>query len=180
MAMLTCGHAKTMLAGYADGALSATEREAVEIHLERCGRCRQLVLDQQRVQRVLGSYGPPRTSEEDWEAVGERLRAELEGTGLRAVLKTRPRIEALAEKPPRETEPETPTSAPVPTTPAATEKAAGSQAAVRLRPLRPEAVRGGRSFGGARRRPRFGWVAHVIGLLAAAAAVALGLLMASR
>lgn len=80
---MTCNEARTMLAGLADDELTPVEREAVAVHLERCGRCRQRVLDQQRVQHVLESYTPPEVPEERWDAIGKRLRAELQGTGLR-------------------------------------------------------------------------------------------------
>ncbi|MGB2613914.1 MAG: zf-HC2 domain-containing protein, partial [Phycisphaerae bacterium] len=61
-----------MLAGYADGELSAVEREAIRLHLDRCGRCRALVADQQRVQRVLDSYVPPAVPPERWTAMRRR------------------------------------------------------------------------------------------------------------
>jgi anti-sigma factor RsiW len=159
-----------MLAGYADDELTAVEREAVAAHLEACGRCRQLVLDQQRLQHVLESYTPPPVPEERWEAMGKRLRAELQGTGLRAVLKTRPRIEALE---PERTEPPAGAEDPTPL-PAAWLAAPGAAAARPGAAARPRAGAAGLAWA---RRPRFGWMAHVAGAVAAGFLLLVGLLV---
>jgi anti-sigma factor RsiW len=171
--MLTCNQTRPLLAGFADGELQAVEREAVAAHLETCGRCRQRVLDQQHVQHVLESYTPPAVGERQWTAIGKRLRSELEGTGLKAVLKTRARVESLGETPVEEKEDDEQT----PVT------AAGLPAS-----LRPPTPRTGQrptalplpgttaaAAHAKRRRVRHKWVAHLVGALAASVILIMGL-----
>ena len=172
--MITCDDLRPMLAGYVDGQLSALEAEVVAAHLEQCGRCRQTLRDQQQVQYVLDADRPPEVADDRWEEIGKRLRAELEGTGERIVLKTRSRIETLLTSPPpalqdvepappaRPTEPPSP-AAPLPPT---TFKSPAVRPAARLR-LGEARLRRGKA--------RFVWVAHAIGALAAALLIALGL-----
>jgi anti-sigma factor RsiW len=171
--MLSCNQTRPLLAGFADGELQAAEREAVAAHLEACGRCRQCVLDQQHVQHVLESYTPPAVSERQWTAVGKRLRSELEGSGLKAVLKTQARVESLEETPAEEKRDEDET--PITT--------AGLPASVRLPaprtgqrptslPLPGTAAAAARVK---RRRIRHKWVAHLVGIVAAGVVLAMGL-----
>jgi anti-sigma factor RsiW len=171
--MLSCSQTRPLLAGFADDELQAVEREAVAAHLETCGRCRQRVLDQQHVQHVLESYTPPPVSERGWATLGRRLRNELEGTGLKAVLKTQARVESLEETPAEDAEDEDET----------TVTAAGLPDSVRppivrtgqrptALPLPGTAASAARAK---RRQVRHKWVAHVVGALAASVIVVLGL-----
>jgi len=168
--MAGCDELKTLLGAYADGQLSAVETDAVAVHLQQCGRCRQTVREQQRVQHVLDSYQPPAVPPEQWAEMGKHLRAELEGKGERAVLRTRTRIEALEPTPiaqpslraeearaqvPRIAE--LPRPAPRPRTTISASAPAVTVLNVRAR--RPHA--------------RFGWVAHVAGALAASLLIAI-------
>jgi len=172
---MDCDEAKPMLAAYADGELSSLENEAVAAHLEQCGRCRQIVLDQQRVQHVLDSYQAPSVEEGEWSGIGKALKAELEGKGEPIALKTRPRIEGLDPTPepvpPVATEEETPPAAPPPASevPAPAARPPGAGAAPRAPTVIPFRARP------ARARQPFRWVAHVAGAAAAALVIALGL-----
>jgi anti-sigma factor RsiW len=171
---MTCDEVKTMLAGYADGELSPIETDAVEVHLAGCGRCRQVVHDQHRMQHVVGSYAPPGVSDQRWNEIGRRLRAELEGTGEPIVLKTRSRIEALDPTP-------------MPQQAVGREETGGGgrppreAPAPRARPRAAHPVSAPPSLTVMRvrtrkaRRAPFGWVAHVAGALAAGLIIAMGL-----
>ena len=97
--MATCEDIRPLLGAYADAQLDALETDAVVVHLEQCGRCRQTVRDQQQVQHVLDSWAPPAVEAAEWTEMGRRLRAELEGRGDPLVLKTRPRTEFLEPTP---------------------------------------------------------------------------------
>ena len=171
--MLTCNQTRPLLAGFADGELPAVEREAVAAHLEACGRCRQCVLDQQHVQHVLESYTPPAVGERQWTAIGKRLRSELEGAGLKAVLKTRTRVESLQETPveEREDDEETPvTTADLPASVRPPTPRTGHRPTTL--PLPGTAAATGRAK---RRRVRHKWVAHLVGALAAGVILVMGL-----
>jgi anti-sigma factor RsiW len=169
--MAACDELKTLLGAYADGQLSAVETDAVAVHLQQCGRCRQIVREQQRVQHVLDSHQPPPVPAERWSEMGKRLRAELEGKGERAVLRTRSRVEALDPTPPAqpslkadETRAQTPRLAQLPR-PASRPRSTTvitSVPAVTVMSVRA-------------RRPhsRFGWVAHIAGALAASLLIAI-------
>ena len=167
---MTCEEIKGMLGGYADGELSPIETDAVASHLETCGRCRQIVREQQRVQHVLDAYRPPPVADPRWNEIGRHLRAELEGTGEPLVLKTRARTDALdptpaslepvgrsemraAARPARE--------APSPRAP----KPAAAPPSLMVMKVRPHKAR----------HAPFGWVAHVVGALAACLVLAIGL-----
>jgi anti-sigma factor RsiW len=173
MTTMDCDEIRTMLAGYADAELAALEREAVEAHLAHCGRCRALVADQKRVQRVLESNAPPLVPAERWSAMSRRLADELAGRE-HADLVTQPRLDSLDdledESPaePRET------------------RAPGTEAPGQARSAMAHALAGNvtaRSRGrlekltlrGAARRPRFAWVAHAVGAIAAAVLFAVGI-----
>jgi len=165
--MITCDSIRPMLAGYVDGQLSALEAEAVAAHLGQCGRCRQILRDQQQVQYVLDADRPPEVADDRWEEIGKRLRDELEGTGERIVLKTRSRIETLLTSPPpalQDVEPAPPARPTEPPSPADQPCAAAPLPPTTL--FKPPAVRPA---------ARFAWVAHAIGALAAAILIALGL-----
>jgi len=170
---MDCDEVKTMLAGYADGELSLLERSTVESHLATCGRCRELVADQQRVRRVIESHAPPPVPDEKWTAMAKRLRAELGGKE-HATLKTQSRIDSLDERP--DEKPAEPQDAPRKRggETHAAPRFTGPLAGRALAPLRPPSI----SVLKARpkkRRPRFAVVAHVAGALAASALVALSL-----
>ena len=159
-----------MLAGYVDGQLSALEAEAVAAHLQQCGRCRQIVRDQQQAQYVLDADRPPAVPDERWADIGKRLRTELEGTGDRLVLKTRCRIETLSAPTLPTEEPRPPARPPEPPSPTSQPRAVPPVTAI---PLQPRAARPA-----ARLRlgkARFAWAAHAIGAVAAALAIAIGL-----
>lgn len=184
---MDCDEIKAMLAGYADGQLTPLESVTVEQHIDTCGRCRQLVRDQEQVQHVLRSYGPPAVPAERWNALGKVLRAELEGEGEPLVLKTRPRIDTLdptplelpAERPagagPREWAEAAaaalpgmrPSAAPPPKMPE-------PSPVPRVFQRRPPAISVLRVVPRRSRRPGGGWLAHAAGALAAAAVLALG------
>lgn len=176
--MATCDDVRPLLGAYADKELEALEAEAVATHLEQCGRCRQIVRDQQHVQHVLASWHPPSVPDYRWAEIGKRLRAELEGKGKSAVLKTRPRIESLEPTPvstptlraeelatPFARVPEPPRVAPrAPSTacsPFGTTARPPSVTVLRVRPRRY--------------RDRLGWVAHAVGAVAATLILALGM-----
>jgi len=183
---MNCDEAKEMLAGYADGELSPVENDAIAVHLEQCGRCRQAVHDQQRVQYVLAQYDPPLVSEAVWEEVGRQLRAELVGDAEPTELKTLPPTQDTDPTPavelPPEPEPESPTVK-------ALDEALGDlPAAPAGRPAREVPAPG--PAGPAARRPAaamtvqrrrragpilMGWTAHLAGLAAAAAIILLSL-----
>ena len=162
MTTMDCDEIRTMLAGYADAELTALEQEAVEAHLAHCGRCRALVADQKRVQRVLESYAPPPVPAERWSAMSRRLADELAGRE-HADLVTQHRLDSLDDL-----EDESPAEPDEPRVPAA-----------RPRPLRLAASRGpGLQILGPRakaRRPRLAWVAHAVGAIAAVVFLAVGI-----
>jgi len=194
---MNCDEAREMLAGYADGELSPVENDALAAHLRECGRCRQIVHDQQRVQHVFDQYPVPSVSDEEWDAVGKRLRAELAGEGEPTDLKTRPRVEGLEPATPEaELEPAAPTepsaaaavaeakpetvAEPSPEKPAPPARAAREVPAPSPRPERAAARPAAPTRIVHRRRPRAGpsplrWVAHLVGLAAAASVILLAL-----
>ncbi len=88
-----------MLAGFADEELTTLEAAIVEQHVATCGRCRQIVHDQERVKHVLASCEPPAVEEARWKPIAETLRAELAGTGDPVVLETKPHVEGLEPTP---------------------------------------------------------------------------------
>jgi len=182
---MNCDEAREMLAGYADGELSSVENEALAAHLQECGRCRQSVHDQQRVQHVFDQYPVPTVSDEEWDAVGKRLRAELAGEREPADLKTRPRLEGLEPATPEPeapvelaaeaTEAEEPPEKPTPPARGAREVPAPGPGPERAaaRPAAPtRIVHRGRPT---RRPSPFRWVAHLVGLAAAAGVILLAL-----
>ena len=162
MTTMDCDEIRTMLAGYADAELAALEREAVEAHLADCGRCRALIADQKRVQRVLESYAPPSVPAERWSAMSRRLADELAGRE-HADLVTQHRLDSLDDledkspAEPRETG--EPAARPSPL------HLAASRGPV-LNVLGPRAKA---------RRPRLAWVAHAVGAIAAAVLLAVGI-----
>jgi anti-sigma factor RsiW len=176
--MATCDDVRPLLGAYADKELEALEADAVATHLEQCGRCRQTVRDQQRVQHVLASCQPPPVPDDRWDEIGKHLRAELEGTGKPAVLKTRPRIESLEPTPVstpslRAEELATP-FARVPEAPPSTGpygRAAPRAPSTTARPPSVTVLR----VRPRRYRDRFGWVAHAVGAVAATLIMAIGM-----
>ena len=170
---MDCNEARLMLAGYADGELSALENEALAAHLEQCGRCRQIVHDQQRVQHVLDSYDPSPVEENDWSGIGTALKAELEGKGEPVQLKTRPRIEGLdptpEAQPPIAPEPPPPPAPIVREVPAPAARPRGAAAAARAPAMTLIKVRPHKA------RQPLRWMAHVAGAAAAALVIALGM-----
>ncbi len=96
---MDCEQLKPLLAAYADGELEALEAETVEAHIAECGRCRQLVHDQQRMQHVLASCAVPAVEASRWSAMAGVLKEELEGQGEPRELKTHIPAEALAMEP---------------------------------------------------------------------------------
>jgi len=176
--MATCDDVRPLLGAYADKELEALEADAVATHLEQCGRCRQTVRDQQHVQHVLASCQPPPVPDYRWAEIGKRLRAELEGTGKPAVLKTRPRIESLEPTPvstpslraeelatPFARVPEPPRSTPrAPSTACPPFGGTARPPSVTVLRVRPQ-----------RYRDRLGWAAHAVGAVAATLIIALGM-----
>lgn len=162
MTTMDCDEIRTMLAGYADAELAALEQEAVEAHLAHCGRCRALVADQKRVQRVLESHAPPPVPAERWSAMSRRLADELAGR-KHADLVTQHRLDSLDDL-----EDESPA-----------EPRETREPAARPRPLRLAASRGPvlKVLGprAKARRPRLAWVAHAVGAIAAAVLLAVGI-----
>ena len=178
-----------MLAGYADGELSPVENEALATHLQTCGRCRQIVHDQQRVQHVFDQYPVPTVSDEEWDAIGKALRTELTSEGAAVALKTQPRVEGLDAAPSEpEAEPEAPsepaadteeTAAPPEVTPPPGRLARevpppgpGPERAAVRHPAPTLIVHRGRPLAGP---SPLRWTAHLVGLAAAAAVILLGL-----
>jgi len=176
--MATCDDVRPLLGAYADKELEALEADAVATHLEQCGRCRQTVRDQQHVQHVLACGEPPPVPDYRWAEIGKRLRAELEGTGKPAVLKTRPRIESLEPTPvstpslraeelatPFARVPEPPRSTPrAPSTAWPPFGGTARPPSVTVLRVRPQ-----------RYRDRLGWAAHAVGAVAATLIIALGM-----
>jgi anti-sigma factor RsiW len=171
---MNCDETKAMLGGYADGELTPIETDAVASHLETCGRCRQIVRDQQRVQHVLGAYRPPAVPDLRWHEIGKRLRAELAGTGEPIVLKTRARTESLDPTPPpqaavgREERPAAARPArnvPAPSPRVRAPRPTSTPPAVTV--MQVHAPKG--------RHAPFAWVAHVVGATAAALVILFGL-----
>ena len=178
---MNCDEAREMLAGYADGELSPVENEALAAHLQACGRCRQIVHDQQRVQHVFDQYPVPPVSDEQWDTIGKRLRAELASEGEPVALKTQPRVEGLEPPAPEPEAPVEPEEAeapqeepPPPARPAREVPAPGpgpERSGIRHPALTMIVHKG---------RPRAGpspvrWAAHLVGLAAAAGVILLGL-----
>lgn len=171
MKAMDCDEAKLMLAGYADGELATLENEGVAAHLEQCGRCRQIVHDQQRIRHVLDSYEVPPVADSDWSSIGKALKAELEGKGEPIQTKTRPRIEGLEPTPevlppivPEEPPPPAPRAREAPAPRPAGAAVAARTPAVTLLKVRPRKA-----------SQPFRWVAHVAGAAAASLVMALGL-----
>jgi len=169
--MATCDEVKPMLGAFADKQLSPLEADAVAIHVEQCGRCRQAVREQQRVQHVLNSFQPPPVAEARWDQIGKRLRAELEGKAAPLKLKTRTRIESLEPTPMsvpslRADELATPFQrSPEPPRPVIRVPSTNARPpAVTVLKVRPP-----------RHRDRMGWVAHVVGAAAATIIITLGM-----
>jgi len=184
---MNCDEAREMLAGYADGELSPVENDALAAHLQECGRCRQIVHDQQRVQHVFDQYPVPAVADDEWSTIGKALRTELAGEGEGVALKTEPLTDALPSAAP---EPEPP-APPEPSETPAPEAEAAPPPPAPPRPAREVPAPGpGPDRTAARQptptlivhrgRPRahptpLRWVAHVVGLAAAAAVVLLSL-----
>ena len=171
--MANCEEIRPLLGAYADGELDPIESDAVVGHLQSCGRCRQIVRDQQQAQHVFDSYQPPPVAASEWAAIGRRLRAELEGKGEPRVLKTRSRSEALEPTPvstsalrPDEVRSEFRRNLDLKRPPSRPWAAAPPPAAAPLAILRPKPTR---------RHARNAWVAHAIGAAAAVFIVFLGL-----
>ena len=162
MTTMDCDEIRTMLAGYADAELTALEQEAVEAHLAHCGRCRALVADQKRVQRVLESYTPPLVPAERWSAMSRRLADELAGRE-HTDLVTQHRLDSLDDL--EDESPAEPDETPVPTARPRPLRLAASRGPV-LQVLEPRAKA---------RRPRLAWVAHAVGAIAAAVLLAVGI-----
>jgi len=162
MTTMDCDEIRMMLAGNADAELAALEQEAVEAHLAHCGRCRALVADQKRVQRVLESNAPAPVPAERWSAMSRRLADELAGRE-HADLVTQHRLDSLDdledESPAEPRETRAPAARPRPL------RLAASRGPV-LKVLGPRAKA---------RRPRFAWVAHAVGAIAAAVLIAVGI-----
>ena len=109
---------------------------------------------------------PPLVAEPRWAEMSKRLRAELEGHGQRTVLKTRSRVEALEPTPPvqpslrsDETRPSAPRPAPRPRPVVTPGRGGPAVTVLKVHVRRPHA--------------RFGWVAHLVGAVAAVLLVAL-------
>jgi len=173
MTTMDCDEIRTMLAGYADAELAALEQEAVEAHLAHCGRCRALIAEQKRVQRVLESYTPPSVPAERWGTMSQRLADELAGRE-HVDLITQHRLDSLDDL--EDESPAEPSETRVP----------GTEAPGQARSAMAHALAGNvtaRSRGrlekltlrGAARRPRFAWVAHAVGAIAAAVLIAVGI-----
>jgi len=176
-----CEETRPLLGAYADGELDPIESDAVVAHLQQCGRCRQVVRDQQQAQHVFDSYQPPPVAASEWAEIGRRLRAELEGKGEPRVLKTRSRSEALEPTPVstpalRPDEVRSARAAPADRSefrrdpdlkrPPSRPWAAAPPAAAPLAILRPKPTR---------RHARNAWVAHAFGAAAAVFVVFLSL-----
>jgi hypothetical protein len=184
---MECDEIKAMLAGYADGQLTPLENVTVEQHITACGRCRQLVRDQEQVQHVLRSYVPPPVPADRWNALGEVLRAELEGQGEPLVLRTRPHIDTL-DPTPLELPAERPVGAgarelaeaaavaPMRASAAPPPRMPEPPPVPRVFQRRPPAISVLRVAPRRARRPSGGWLAHAAGALAAAAVLALAYL----
>jgi len=174
MTTMDCNEIRTMLAGYADAELAALEREAVEAHLAQCGRCRAMVADQKRVQRVLESYAPPPVPSERWSAMSWRLADELAGRE-HADLVTQHRLDSLDDL-----EDESP----------AEPRERGAEAPGQVRSAKAHAlaaavtVPAGRLekpvLRGAPPGARLAWVAHAVGAIAAAVLLAVGITTVRR
>jgi anti-sigma factor RsiW len=54
---MQCDDAHALLGAYQDEELSRDERRAVSLHLESCRACRVLLADNQRISRIVRSYG---------------------------------------------------------------------------------------------------------------------------
>ena len=162
MTTMDCDEIRTMLAGYADAELTALEQETVEAHLAHCGRCRALVADQKRVQRVLESYTPPLVPADRWSAMSRRLADELAGRE-HADLVTQHRLDSLDDL--EDESPAEPDETPVPPARPRPLRLAVSRGPV-LQVLGPRAKA---------RRPRLAWVAHAVGAIAAAVFLAVGI-----
>jgi hypothetical protein len=172
--VMNCDEVKILLAGLADGELSPIEHDAVTSHVEQCGRCRQVVRDQQRVHDVLDAYRPPPVTDAAWNDMSRILKAELAGKADPAELKTRARVEGLDPTP-------------------------AAQAALRADEARAAARRDATPTPRPRlmthianrptlailvprpskRRAPFGWVAHALGAVAAGLVIAIGLFTAT-
>jgi anti-sigma factor RsiW len=185
---MECDEIRPMLAGYADGQLTPLEHITVERHVEGCGRCRQLVRDQEQVRHVMGSYVPPAVPAERWNALGKVLRAELAGEGEPRVLRTRPRIDTLdptplelpAERPAgpgaREfPEPGTGPLADLPRSAVPPPRLPEAPPVPRVFQRRPPSISVVR-VAARRARRRGGWAAHIAGALAAALVLGLAYL----
>ena len=170
--MTSCDEIRSTLAAYADGQLSALENDAAIAHLEQCGRCRQIVRDQQRVQRVLDAYQPPAVNDAQWNDMARRLRHELEGKGEKVTLKTRSRVEAL-EPTPVAMKSLAPEEVRAPMRPAEMPQPAARPRSPTLAVMVPSVTVF--RVHARRRTSRFGWVAHMAGMAAAAAVVALAM-----
>jgi len=169
---MDCEEIRTLLAGYADGEVSPIEKDAVASHLEQCGRCRQVVRDQQRVQHVLDAYQPPPVGEDAWNGIARRLKAEMTGKADPTVLKTRARVEGLDPTPTSQT--------PLASGEARTSGRIGRDATPTPRLRLTTTVTAAPTLAILVARPRkhraaFGWVAHAVGAIAACLVVGLGL-----
>jgi hypothetical protein len=164
---MNCDEIKILLAGHADAELSPIETDAVASHVAQCGRCRQIVRDQQRVQAVLDAYLPPPVSDDAWADISRRLKAELTGRADPADLKTRSRVESLDPTPAnqaalRPDEARRREATPTPRPRLTTRVSSAPTLAI----LVPNP---------ANRRAPLQWVAHVVGALAAGLVIAIGL-----
>jgi len=169
---MECDEIRTMLAGYADVELSATEREAVEAHLADCGRCRVTVADQKRVQRVLESHTPPPVPAERWSAMSRRLADELAGRE-HAELVTQHRLDSLDDL--KDEFPAEPPETRVPGTEAPGQARSAMAHALAGNVTAPAGRLEKISLRGAPHRPRRAWVAHAVGAIAAAVLIAISI-----
>ena len=70
---MTCGEARVMAMGLADGETSGVSREEVERHLAECSACREELVTLAAIDRIWGSFTRRRPDVDLWAGVERRL-----------------------------------------------------------------------------------------------------------
>ena len=64
--MAECRDIEEKLSGYLDGALTQQDRQAIEVHLDRCDACRTTVAELERIREGVAGLTTPQPTAQQW------------------------------------------------------------------------------------------------------------------